>query len=120
MSDDKNEPTSITLLLDLIEGVAELRGKVNNLTGKADEAAEERKSVADKIEKVNARLGKLDMTAATVTRMEPIVADYAKLRENVNGGLVVLAAIGAVLFTAIGFILKDLWAWITALLRSHG
>ncbi len=120
MSEGKNEPTHITLLLDLTEGIAELRGKVDNLTGKADEAAEERKSVADKIEKVNARLGKLDITAATVTRMEPIVADYKKLRENVNGGLVVLAAIGAVLFTAIGFVLKDVWTWVTAFLRSRG
>ena len=120
MPDGKDGPTHITLLLDLTEGIAELRGKVDNLTGKADEAAEERKSVAAKIENVNARLGALDMTAASVTRMEPIVADYKKLRENVNGGLVVLAAIGAVLFTAIGFVLKDLWTWAAAFMRSRG
>jgi predicted nuclease with TOPRIM domain len=120
MSDGRKEPTSITLLLDLTEGIAELRGKVDNLTGKADEAAEERKNVADKLERVNSRLGKLDITAATVTRMEPIVADYSKLRENVNGGLVVIAALGALLFTAIGFVLKDLWGWLAAFVRTRG
>jgi hypothetical protein len=55
-----------------------------------------------------------------IERIEPIVNDYAKLRENVNGGLIVMGAIGAVLFTAIGFVMRDLWAWVVTHMRTHG
>jgi nucleotide-binding universal stress UspA family protein len=83
--------------------------------GKGDKS---RKEIHEKLEKLGIELLRANNSIRTVTTkvetMEPKVADWVKLRQNVSGALIVLTGVGAVIFVVIGFILKDLWAWIVA------
>jgi hypothetical protein len=112
---DDQQP-SVTILLDLVQDVAGLRGQMERAVDDRREAANERKDIMSEVNKINERLSDFAVTTATVERLEPIVADYQKLRHNVNGGLLVIAGIGAVLFAAIGFVLRDLFVWLKHLL----
>jgi hypothetical protein len=95
-----------------VEDIGELRGAVGSLQDAAREAAADRRDIADKMERVNDRVAVLDAVAVKVHAMVPVVEDYKKLRENINGGLVVIAGLGAVLFTAIGFVLAKVAPWL--------
>jgi len=102
------------ILLDIVEDIGKLQGAVEVLLAGAKEAASDRRDIADKMERVTDRVAVVEAVAVKVHTMAPVVDDYKKLRENINGGLIVMGAVGAVLFTAIGFVLSDLWSWLKA------
>lgn len=101
----------IALLLDLHQDMGLLRGQVELLVRDHGEAVEARKEMASRLSKVDERLAGLDIVAEHVKEMRPIVTDYEKLRQNINGGVIVLGGIGAALFTIIGFAMHDLWTY---------
>jgi hypothetical protein len=107
MPEDKH----VALLLDLHQDMGLLRGQIELLVRDRGEAVEARKEMAAKLSKVDERLAALDIVAEHVKEMRPIVTDYEKLRQNINGGVIVLGGIGAVLFTCIGFAVNDLWSF---------
>lgn len=102
----------------IIEAIGGLTAKVENIQRDIASADRSRADIYRGMEKLGQEMIRVNNSVKTVTekveKMEPVVDDYRKIRQNVNGGVVVIAAIGAVLCTAVGFILKDAWSWIVA------
>lgn len=107
-----------TLSRDDIEELALLRQSVENIEKNLETASRSRVEIHDKLEKLGQEMitanNNIKIASIQIEEMKPTVADYKKLRDNINGGVVVVGGIGAVIFTAIGFIFRDIWGWAVA------
>lgn len=101
-----------------IEELALLRQSVENIEKNLEFASQSRSELHDKLEKLGQEMisanNSIKIASVQIEEMKPTVADYKKLRDNINGGVVVIGGIGAVIFTAVGFLLKDIWTWVLA------
>lgn len=111
-----------TSLEDIREDIGGLKAQMVAIVSATDRAVESRGEIHEKLEKLAIEMVRVNNSVKIVTSdvadMKPIVTDYQKLRQNIHGGLLVIGGIGAVLFTTIGFFLKDLWAWFLVHTRS--
>ena len=105
------------LLLDVVQALGLVQGQNQLIIEEQARAAEGRKEMYHKLDEVKEKITDFDIVAEEVKAMKPDVADYKKLRQNVAGGLIVLGGIGALIFTALGFIIKDVWSWIVTHVR---
>lgn len=98
-----------------------LKAQVTGLLHETEKADKSRKEIHEKLEKLAIEMVRVNNSVKIVTtevaEMKPDVSDYKKLRQNINGGLIVIAGIGAALFVAIGFFLKEVWSWVVAHIR---
>ncbi len=117
MTPPARDDAHLSLLLDITGRLGTLEGQNNLILQEQGRAIEDRRDIAATLRIVDSRLAALDAIAEDVRHMKPQVADYVKLRQNINGGVIVLGGIGAVVFTGLGFIIKDVWTWITAHVR---
>jgi methyl-accepting chemotaxis protein len=110
-----------TSLGDISEAIGELKAKVENVEKSSDRAEESRRDIHGKLELMAIEMVRINNSVKSVTtevsEIKPIVDDYQKIRQNINGGLVVICGVGAVLFTAIGFIMKDFAEWFSTHVR---
>lgn len=108
-------------LENIREDIGGLKEQMKAVVSSTDKAETSNKEVHEKLEKLAIEMVRVNNSVKVVTTevadMKPVVTDYQKLRQNINGGLIVLAGIGAAIFTAIGFVLKDIMAWIVAHVR---
>lgn len=108
-------------LEDIREDIGGLKAQVSNVERRAESADESSKEIHEKLEKLAIEMVRVNNSVKVVTsevaEMKPDVSDYKKLRQNINGGLIVIAGIGAALFVAIGFFLKEAWSWVVAHIR---
>lgn len=103
---------------DLFKAVGGLEARADNIEKANEKADQSRREIHKRLEQLGQEMisinNNVKIVLAAYNSMKPDVEDYKKIRQNINGGLIVLAGIGAALFTAIGFVLKDLWAWLVA------
>lgn len=105
-------------LHDISVAIGGLEARATNIEKAIIDATDSRREIHNRLEKLGQELISINNNVKAAIRkteaMEPDVADWKKVRQNVNGGLIVLVSLGAVLFTGIGFVLKELWAWVVA------
>lgn len=105
----KDMGISVSLLLDIKESLAIVQTQNASITSEQIEARASRRLMHEKQDELSADLRDI---STIVKRIEPQVADHEKLRQQLTGGAVVIVSLGAVVMLAVGFVLKDFWAWI--------
>jgi hypothetical protein len=104
-----------TLLLDLLQRQAISETQLSTIISEQNEARESRRLMHEKLDGVGrefAALGQeVKTTTAEVDALRPKVAEHERLRQNFNGGLIVLGGLASIILVSIGFVLKEAWGW---------
>lgn len=99
----------ISLLLDIKEALGIVQAQNASITSEQNEARASRNLMHTKQDELSAEIRGV---SSIVKRIEPQVTDHEKLRQQLTGGATVIVALGSVVMLAVGFVLKDFWAWI--------
>jgi hypothetical protein len=99
----------VTLLLDIKEALGIVQAQNASITSEQNEARASRRLMHAKQDELGAEIRDVSVV---VKRIEPLVTDHEKLRQQLTGGATVIVSLGAVVMIVVGFVLKDFWAWL--------
>ena len=114
---DVSSNASPGTILDLVERVTILEFELKSIRMEQDEAKVSRRGMHDKLDTMLARDAETAETVKTllqeVKEMKPTLTLHEQLRQQFKGALLIIGLIWSVALLSAGFVLRQLWVWVT-------